>query len=62
MPGLNGFQATKIIMEEQSTPIMIVSGHGAASEVSGAMEALRAGALRILPKPSGAGSPRFLSR
>lgn len=59
MPGLNGFQATKIIMEEQPTPIIIVSGHGAASEVSGAMEALRAGALSILPKPSGAGSPRF---
>lgn len=56
MPGLDGFEATRRIMREAPTPIVIVSSLDVRSvEVS--MEALKAGALDVFPKPVGPSSP-----
>jgi two-component system chemotaxis response regulator CheB len=52
MPGIDGFEATKRIMTECPTPIVIISSLDVKS-VEFSMEALRAGALAVLPKPVG---------
>lgn len=59
MPGIDGFEATKRIMFEAPTPVVIVSTSLATREVETSLEALRAGAVNVLPKPSGPGSPSF---
>lgn len=56
MPRLNGYEATRRIMDECPTPIVIVSSLDVKSvEIS--MEALRAGALDVVEKPTGPTSP-----
>jgi two-component system, chemotaxis family, protein-glutamate methylesterase/glutaminase len=57
LPGMNGFEATRKIMETFPTPIIIVSGSVDTSEVTVGFRALEAGALAILPRPRGFGSP-----
>jgi len=59
MPGLDGLAATKEIMITAPTPIVIVTGSTRAREVSDSMEALKVGALEVLVKPPGPGSPGF---
>jgi len=59
MPVMDGFEATREIMIEEPTPIVIVSATSRASEVETAMEALQAGALNLLLKPVGPSSPDF---
>jgi two-component system, chemotaxis family, protein-glutamate methylesterase/glutaminase len=59
MPLMDGFEATKQIMTEAPTPIVIVSASLDGREVEAAMHALRAGALTLLPKPPGPGAPAF---
>jgi len=59
MPRLNGFEATKAIMREIPTPVVIVSGSVDPSEVANSMYALQAGALALLPKPKGPDDPGF---
>ncbi|QEG39981.1 chemotaxis-specific protein-glutamate methyltransferase CheB [Roseimaritima ulvae] len=59
MPELDGFQATKEIMIECPTPIIIVSSSPRIKEVSTSMQALQAGALTVLSKPSGVLQPDF---
>lgn len=51
MPRLDGLEATKRIMTETPTPIVIVTASEDARAVEVSMNALRAGALTILPKP-----------
>lgn len=53
LPKLNGFAATKQIMIEAPTPIVIVSGGERTDEVEHSVLALRAGALTVLPRPTG---------
>lgn len=56
MPRMDGYEATRRIMERVPTPIVMVSAHS--SELEGrAFEALRAGALVLLNKPAGPGRP-----
>lgn len=56
MPRVDGYEATRRIMERTPTPIVMVSAH--ASKVEGkAFEALAAGALVLLNKPNGPGLP-----
>lgn len=57
MPRLNGLDATRAIMESVPTPIIVVSNSIVASEVSSSFEALSAGALMALPKPTGIDHP-----
>ncbi len=59
MPVMDGFEATKRIMIEAPTPIVIVSASLDVREVEISMHALRVGALAVLPKPPGPGAPDF---
>ncbi|MCO5168895.1 MAG: chemotaxis-specific protein-glutamate methyltransferase CheB [Planctomycetes bacterium] len=56
MPRLDGFQTTRRIMAEAPTPIVVVSSLDV-RDVRFSLEALRAGALAVLPRPSGPGAP-----
>jgi len=59
MPRMDGFEATRQIMVEAPTPIVIVSGISDLREVENSMHALRLGALAVLAKPPGPESPDF---
>ena len=59
MPIIDGLEATKEIMRERPTPIIIVSGTASSSDVSLAMSATQAGALTVLSKPADPRSPDF---
>jgi two-component system chemotaxis response regulator CheB len=51
MPDINGFEATRQIMERQPMPVVIVSATYEPRQVSMAFRALEAGALAIIEKP-----------
>jgi two-component system chemotaxis response regulator CheB len=51
MPEMDGLEATRLIMECHPTPVLIVSGHTDSAELNVAFEALKAGALDVVPKP-----------
>jgi len=55
MPRMNGFEATRAIMETCPTPIVIVSGSSTADEISTNFQALEAGALAVTARPAGIG-------
>lgn len=57
MPGMNGLDATRLIMERHPLPIVIVSGNLDAEEVLTSFRAMEAGALLAVPKPRGAAHP-----
>jgi two-component system chemotaxis response regulator CheB len=58
MPGMNGFDATRRIMEFAPTPIIVVSSSTDASEQGMSFKAMESGALAVLPKPRGGDSSR----
>ena len=53
LPGMSGFEATRRIMEEKPTPIVVVSGSLQSHELRSSMNALKAGALAVVEKPVG---------
>jgi two-component system chemotaxis response regulator CheB len=57
MPRMNGFDATRQIMECVPTPIVIVSSSISREEVAMTFEALKAGALTLIDKPGGLDHP-----
>jgi two-component system chemotaxis response regulator CheB len=57
MPKMNGFDATRRIMETHPTPIVIVSGAADATDTAKAFRAIESGALAVLRTPSGMGHP-----
>jgi two-component system chemotaxis response regulator CheB len=57
MPRMNGFDATRRIMETHPTPIVIVSGAADATDTAKAFRAIESGALAVLSKPAGLGHP-----
>ncbi len=57
MPKLNGFDATRKIMETNPTPIVIVSGSSTAEEIATTFHALESGALAVTKRPAGIGHP-----
>jgi two-component system chemotaxis response regulator CheB len=59
MPRLDGFGATKEIMITAPTPIVIITASMLARDVETSMNALKAGALTVLPKPAGPQDPNF---
>jgi two-component system chemotaxis response regulator CheB len=59
MPVMNGFEATRRIMETVPTPIVMVSATIGDGEASLAFAALEAGALALLQKPPGPAHPDF---
>ena len=58
MPILDGYEATRRIMAETPTPIVLVSAHEPC-QVQGSFKALEAGAVTVLAKPTGPGSPAY---
>lgn len=59
MPGIDGFEAARQIMEESPRPIIIISGVDNLAEIARSFKAMEAGALAILPKPPNPVSPDF---
>lgn len=59
MPRMNGFEATRRIMETHPVPIVILSGAMQADEVATTFRALEAGALAFQLRPSGIGHADF---
>lgn len=59
MPGMDGLEATRVIMAETPTPIVLVSGAMQGRETDLAFRAIRQGALTLLPKPAGPDDPAF---
>lgn len=53
LPGMNGLDATLLIMSSRPTPIVVVSTGIREEELNIAMNALRAGALTVVEKPVG---------
>lgn len=59
MPVMDGFEATRRIMTEAPTPIVIISAAYVDRDVEISLQALRLGALTVLPKPPGPDDPAF---
>ncbi|MBI5407986.1 MAG: chemotaxis-specific protein-glutamate methyltransferase CheB [Nitrospirae bacterium] len=59
LPGIDGFEATRRIMETQPVPIVIVSSVYNTKEMATSFKAIEAGAMAILGKPPGIGHPDF---
>lgn len=59
MPILDGRQATRIIMETNPTPIVIVTGSSTAKEVAFSFDIIQDGALSIVKKPPSINHPDF---
>jgi len=57
MPQVDGFEATRRIMESCPTPIVIVSGSTSVGEVATVFHAMEAGALALVRRPAGIGHP-----
>ncbi len=52
MPGMDGFEASRRIMETHPTPIVIVSGSSAVNGAANSFAALEAGALAVVERPA----------
>lgn len=59
MPGMNGFEVTRRIMEVQPAPIVIVSSSYNPEHVTMAFRAMEAGAVAVVEKPPGLGDPTY---
>src|SRR5665647_347102 len=53
MPGMNGYVATRTIMEMVPTPVVIVSGSTSVSQVANAFKLFEVGALAVVLRPPG---------
>jgi two-component system chemotaxis response regulator CheB len=53
LPGMDGLEATRRIMAEQPTPIVVIADSSRDATFSISMNALRAGALSVVEKPVG---------
>ncbi len=59
MPRMNGIAATRAIMHQCPVPIVVTSASPSVSDIHPGMEALREGALAIVPKLPDPASPDF---
>ncbi|HEY7543944.1 MAG TPA: response regulator, partial [Blastocatellia bacterium] len=55
MPNMDGFEATRKIMETLPTPVVIVTAGMDTKAVATTFQAMEAGALMVLPMPAGLG-------
>lgn len=55
MPKMDGYTATRAIMESFPTPIVIVTGSSSTDEMATTLSALEAGALAVTKRPAGIG-------
>ncbi len=59
MPVMNGLEATRMIMEQNPTPIVVISSKLHEKDLDITFKSLDAGALCVLAKPSNITSPTF---
>jgi two-component system, chemotaxis family, protein-glutamate methylesterase/glutaminase len=59
MPGMDGLETTRRIMEQHPAPIVVVSGGHDPGDLAHSVRALDAGALTALRKPRGPADPGF---
>lgn len=59
MPIIDGLDATKEIMREAPTPIVMVSGSASTRDVALGLSAMQAGALMLMGKPRSPASPEY---
>ena len=59
MPRMDGFEATRRIMETQPVPIIVCSGAAKADDVTTTFRVMEAGALACVEKPPGREHPDF---
>jgi two-component system chemotaxis response regulator CheB len=59
MPKMNGMEATEEIMANDPTPIVMISANLQGREAEIGFKALQIGALTVMPKPVGMGSPDY---
>ncbi|MBF9196251.1 chemotaxis-specific protein-glutamate methyltransferase CheB [Microvirga terrestris] len=59
LPGMDGLEATRRIMAEQPTPIVVIADSIEDSSLKISMNALRAGALTVVEKPVGLSSDGY---
>jgi len=61
MPGIDGVEATRRIMDEMPTPIVMVTASANHADIKVTLNALNAGALAVLHKPVGPGSATYIA-
>lgn len=61
MPVMDGFDAIERIMEVRPTPILVLSSRANRNQIQTAFEAIRRGALEVLPKPEDTASWQLLA-
>jgi two-component system chemotaxis response regulator CheB len=54
MPDMDGLETTRRIMAHRPTPILILTAHADSLAMDIAFEAMKAGAVDLVPKPTGA--------
>jgi two-component system chemotaxis response regulator CheB len=59
MPVMDGFEATRQIMQEQPTPIVVISASVEAPDLAITFNAIKAGALDVVEKPTSVGAAGF---
>ena len=59
MPKMDGYKATRRIMETNPTPIVMVTASYDPKEVAKTFKALEAGAVTVIQKPGGVGHPDY---
>lgn len=52
MPDMDGLEATRQIMKDNPTPILIITAHADSPKMNVVYEALKAGALDVIAKPA----------
>lgn len=52
MPGMNGFEATRRIMETNPTPIIVITGLFDSQDIDRTFQAIDAGAVSVIEKPT----------
>jgi len=57
MPNMDGFEATRRIMETRAVPIVICTASTSAKEIATTLRVLEAGAVACVEKPLGSGHP-----
>lgn len=60
MPGMDGFEVTRRIMETRPVPILIISGVYSCDDVAKTFQSIEAGALAILEKPQGVQAQHYM--
>ncbi len=59
LPGMGALEVTQVIMREVPTPIVVLAAGSGAAQVEEGLQAVRLGALAVLPRLPARGAPEF---